>query len=155
MDDKIEMDKVLSESCIDLSMDAKSKDEAILKLVEMLYEEGKISSIDGFLKDIYKREEAGATGIGEGIAIPHGKSSYVEKTSIAIGRITNYIPWESLDDKPVRVIILFAVRDIDKSKHVKLLSNVAIMLCREEVIDRLFTTNDRREVIDLFSNTIG
>ena len=63
-----------------------------------------------FIKALYLREEEGITGIGEGIAIPHGKSSVVAKTAIAIGRNLDGIEWETFDDKPVRVVIMLADR---------------------------------------------
>jgi len=151
MEDKIQIDTVLNESCINLNLKANNKEEALDELVDMLYEFGSITSKEGFLHDIYLREGEGPTGIGGGIAIPHGKSEHVSKTSIAIGRIENFIPWESLDDKPVGLIILFAVRDIDKSKHVKLLSNVAVALSKDEVVKKLFTTDTEVEMMALFN----
>src|SRR5699024_12613503 len=118
MEDKIQIDTVLNESCINLNLKANNKEEALDELVDLLYEFGSITSKEGFLHDIYLREKEGPTGIGGGIAIPHGKSEHVSKTSIAIGRIENFIPCESLEDKHEGLIIYFTVIVIDECNNV-------------------------------------
>ena len=65
-----------------------------------------------------KEEAEGATGIGQGIAIPHGKSPSVRQTVIAAATLADPIPWETLDDRPVEIVILFAVQEGDKNKGI-------------------------------------
>ncbi len=144
---------VLTKDCIDLEMDAHNKDEVFDAMSNMLLRAGKLSSKEEFLKDVYFRESKGSTGIGEGIAIPHGKSGSVLKTSLAMARTKEPIDWESLDDKPVRFIIMFAVRDADKTTvHVKMLGEVAGKLADDGLTERLLTSNDPQEVISFFSH---
>lgn len=150
MSEKFEIDCVMNPSRINLDLKAKNKDEVFKEMSEMFFDDGCINSIDDFIKDLYIREEEGMTGVGDGIAIPHGKSDSVIHTSIAIERANHDIEWNTMDEKPVRVVIMFAVRSVDKTKHVILLSQVAQALCDEDVIEKLLTLKTKEEVINLF-----
>ncbi|QMV16108.1 PTS sugar transporter subunit IIA [Vibrio spartinae] len=144
---------VLNEKLINLNLQAKTKDEVLNELCHMLYDNGCISDVDAFLKDVYLREHEGETGLGSYIAIPHGKSDSVIKTSIAIGKTPHDIAWESLDDLPVRFIILFAVRMIDKSTvHIKLLAHVSELLADDDLLDQLLNIKSKEELFSLFGN---
>ena len=113
---------VITEELIYLEMKAKTKEEVIRELSELLEKNGSITNVDEFLKDVFQREKEGMTGIGNGLAIPHGKSKSVLKTCLAVGKVSTPIKWETLDDQPVQVIILFAVKDTDANTvHIKLL----------------------------------
>ena len=141
---------VMDESRIDLKLKGKTKDEIIEELVDLFDRSGVLCDREQFKKDVYFRESEGVTGMGDGLAIPHGKSKGVEKTCIAIGRSQTPIEWESLDDKPIEVFVMMAVKDTDKSELVSLLSQIAIALCDENVTKKLFVTESPSEVIDLF-----
>ncbi len=143
--------EVMRESCIDLELKGTTKDEIIHEMADLFYKSGVLSSKEQFIKDVYFREAEGPTGIGYGVAIPHGKSDAVLAASVAVGRTRNYIPWESMDEKPVKVFIMFAVNSQDASGMVSLLSQVAVALCDEAVIEQLFTSNSAGEIIELFS----
>lgn len=144
--------KILNENLIQLNMKARTKDEAIQELTECLYKEGNVSDPVAFTKDVYIRESEGKTGLGNHIAIPHGKSDAVQVTSIAFGRTENELVWETPDDEPVQVVILFAVRNADKTTlHLKLLSQVAMALADDDTLAKLLVTKDKREVIQLLS----
>lgn len=148
----MDISKIINENNIKLNIKAQTKGEVLVELVDLLYDDGIISSKESFITDVYKREEEGQTGLENHIAIPHGKSDAVLKTSLAIGRTTNDIPWETLDGKPVRCVILFAVRSVDKTTtHIKLMSKVASALADEQILKRLLTVEDPKDIIDLFS----
>ncbi len=149
---KMDLAGVISSDNIKLEMDATTKDEAIRELTQMLFSTGKIADIDGFIEDVYYRESLGVTGFGNGIAIPHGKSKLVNRTSLAIGRTKEPIEWESLDDEPVTFIILFAVTDADKtSTHIRLLSQVATKLSDDDLCERLKLASTPEEIYQIFS----
>lgn len=146
------IEEVLSENLIVLDMKDRNKEEAIRELAEILYKERKIFDKELFVKDVYLREAEGQTGLGNHIAIPHGKSDAVQVTSIIFGITINDLIWESPDDKPVHVVILFAVRNVDKTTvHLKLLSQVAMALADDETLEKLLTTQDKKEIIRLLS----
>ncbi len=144
--------QVLKKENIIAGLSAQSKNEALEKLVQLLYEGGYLEDMDAFLADVLHREEISTTGIGNGIAIPHGKSSAVKETTVAIGRLTSSLEWESVDDKPVELIVLLAVNDADKTGvHVKLLSEMARKLASEQNCKKLLDAEDAQGIIDVFS----
>ncbi|MCF1627713.1 PTS sugar transporter subunit IIA [Tetragenococcus koreensis] len=147
---------VITEGLIDLDLQAESKEEAILELTNILYKEGLITDVTDFSEDVFLREKEGATGLGQGVAIPHGKSDSVIKTALAIGKTTHPIEWESLDDKPVNIIILFAVRNTEANTlHIKLLQKVAILLADDSFIHALCHVKTKKELLRLLSKEPG
>jgi PTS system fructose-specific IIA component len=148
----MELSRIIDEKLIRLDMETRTKDEMLQQLCEMLYEEQYIENVSDFLKDVYLREEEGQTGLGNHIAIPHGKSKSVVKTSIAIGKSKYDLAWESLDDQPVKVVILFAVKESDKTtKHLKMLSQVAVTLADDGVLEGLLTSKDAESIVNLLT----
>lgn len=143
---------VITEKLIRLEMKAKTKKEAILELSELLKENGIIKDVDDFSSDVFQREKEGITGIGNGVAIPHGKSVSVIQTSLVVGKVENPIPWESLDEQPVKVIILFAVKDTDANTvHIKLLQKVAMLLAEDTIIEKMNQATSKTELMELLA----
>jgi PTS system fructose-specific IIA component len=133
-------------------MMAKSKEEAIEELTDLLVQDGAVINKEDFLKDVWLREEQGSTGFENHIAIPHGKSSGVARTALAMGRTQYEIPWETMDGSDVRCIILFAVCLVDQNAtHIRLLSQVSGSLADEEIIEKLLQENDPQKIIDLLN----
>lgn len=148
----MELNKVIKSETIELNLQGTTKEEILEELTDLLVKDGAISDKEGFLKDVYEREAVSSTGIGSHVAIPHGKSQSVVRTSIAMGRTTHDIEWESLDNKPVKFIILFAVTEEDKNTtHIKLLSKVAGTLADEDVCKELLTVKSTEDIIRIFT----
>lgn len=147
----LDISKVISPALVNLDLQATSKLEVIEELTDLLVETGAVADKDAFIADVLYREE-GKTGLGEGVAIPHGKSASVTSTSIAVGRTKKPVEWESLDDKPVNIIILFAVKNSDATTtHIKLLQKVAILLADDEVIGQFQTVKTKEDLIKLLA----
>ncbi|KAF0855593.1 MULTISPECIES: PTS sugar transporter subunit IIA [Pantoea] len=148
----MDISRILTPRRVNLALSATSKEEAINELTDLLVSDGAISDRAAFIADVWLREAEGSTGFENHIAIPHGKSSAVRQTTLAIGRTQQDIPWETLDGSQVRCIILFAVRLEDQNTtHIRLLSQVASALADDEVIARLLAENDPGNIIRLFS----
>ncbi|MCU5774469.1 fructose PTS transporter subunit IIA [Erwiniaceae bacterium BAC15a-03b] len=148
----MDINKILNANRVTLTMNATTKDEVIQELTELLYQDGALSCKEEFIRDVYLREAEGSTGFENHIAIPHGKSSAVKQTTLAIGRTRQDIAWETLDGSKVRCIILFAVRLEDQNTtHIRLLSQVASALADDEVIAQLLQETDPERIIQLFS----
>ena len=131
--------EVLKKENIVTKLDVKTKEEALSALVDVLCASGNIKNRDEFLKDVLDREAVSTTGIGNGIAIPHGKSTNVSETTVAVGPLLSPVEWKSVDDAPVEFVVLLAVNDNDKTGvHVKLLSEMARKLASEENCKKLF-----------------
>ncbi len=143
---------ILDKKVIDLNMVAENKESAIRHLSGLLYEAGYITDIDGYVKDVFVRESEGITGIGNHVAIPHGKSDYVKEVGIAIGKTKAMIPWESYDEQPIHYIFLFAVpSDNDNAMvHLKLLSELAGKLGNEQTMKKLESCQDFSDLVKAF-----
>ena len=148
----MELKDVLDERIIDLNMEAKNKDEAIRHLAAKLKDANYIGDVEEFVKDIYLRESEGVTGIGNFVAIPHGKSDSVTQVGIAIGKLNNEIEWETLDGNGVKLIFLFAVgKDNENAMiHLKLLAEVARTLGNDEAIEALLKATTVEEFKKVF-----
>ncbi|MBR1858157.1 MAG: PTS sugar transporter subunit IIA [Selenomonadaceae bacterium] len=135
-------------------LNATTKDEALRKMAAKLNEAGYLVDTEGYVKDVYEREKEGKTGIGGYIAIPHGKSSSVQKSGVAIATLDKEIEWETLDDKGVKVIVLFAVGATDEAakEHLKLLAMFARKLGRDAVIEALLKADTAEEIKAAFNN---
>ncbi len=146
----LDIKEVLFDENVCLNLNATTKDEVISEMTEMLYRNQVIEDQKTFIKEIYDRESEGITGIGDGIAIPHGRSKTVKKTVIAVGRADEGISdWETFDNIPVKCIIMFAIRDVDMSQHIMLLSHVAELLLDEDVIQVLHTAKTSKEIVNV------
>ena len=150
----MEVKNIVDLKTIKTNMQAKTKDEVLKELTELLLKNEYITDVDGFMKDIYAREAEGQTGIGGYIAIPHGKSNFVKKIGVAIGIIEEEISWETLDGKGVKGIILFAVGNDNEGaqNHLKLLSLFARKLGNDEVVEKLLQSKKAEDVKEAFSN---
>jgi fructose PTS system EIIA component len=150
--EELDFRKVISEDLIELELQATTKIEAIKELTNLLFVNGCISDEENFIKDVMHREGEGVTGLEKGVAIPHGKSDYVLKTSIAVGRTKGYLEWESMDGNPINIIILFAVKNADSTTtHIKLIQRVAVLLSDEEVIEQFQTLQTKDAFLHVLS----
>lgn len=146
----INISDMITEEIVTLSLKATTKIGVIEELSELLFKHGDIRDKETFVKDVLFRETEGITGIGRNLAIPHGKSSAVLNTTIAIGISEHDIEWESLDGQPIRIVFLFAVRDQDASTvHLKLLQKVAILLANDNFIKKIQTVKTKQSLLDL------
>ena len=147
----IDIKTALDKNRINFHLKGTTKDEILNEIVDIFDKSGVLIDKEQFLKDVYKREEEGPTGMVNNLCIPHGKSDGVLKSCIAVCRSDKLIPWESIDNKPVNVFVMMAIANKDKKELVKVLSRVAIKLCDQEIVEILKTTEDKNIVIDIFS----
>lgn len=151
MNKEIDLSKVIKKSLMIVQSHAQTKDDILKELSMLLEKEGVVNDWKEFLDDVYLREKEGITGIGNNIAIPHGKSKAVIKTTVAVATLENEINWETLDGKGVKVIILFAVQDTDATTtHILLLQKVAILLADDEFLESLKSVSTVDELYKLF-----
>lgn len=150
---KIVISDLLNKSCVLTDLVATSKLEVIEKMTDCLCSEKIITNKEGFIKDVLEREELGSTGFENQIAIPHGKSPWVKETRIAVAKLKAPVDWETMDGSEVRLVILFAVRDIDGGVgHIKVLAKISVALGDDEVVDKLLASDTREELYDLIVN---
>lgn len=149
----MDLSEILSEDIINLDLKGTTKDEVLRELSEHLFEAGYISDVEQFVKDIYVREAAGITGAGNHIAIPHGKSSVVNKITIAVGRSNHMVEWESYDDEPVNLFFLFCVSDDEgfAQNHMRLLAELAGKIGKDSLVADLQKAETPQEVISILT----
>ena len=153
MTKEIDFSKIISKDLLIVDSVSESKQEVLLELANLLEKKEYITNAVNFLDDVYLRESEGITGIGNGIAIPHGKSKAVKKTTVAIAVLKNEINWETLDEKGVKVVILFAVQDTDATTtHILLLQQVAILLANDSFLDSLKEVSSIDQLYQIFVN---
>jgi len=123
---------------ISLSAAPKSKNEALDQIVDLMTESGKINDKEAYRRQVYAREEESTTGIGEGIAIPHGKCDAVSRPGLAAMVVKDGVDFDSLDGEPVTLMFLIAAPNTEDNVHLDVLSKLSMMLMDEE-----FTTSLR------------
>ncbi|EIW8508195.1 TPA: PTS sugar transporter subunit IIA [Klebsiella pneumoniae] len=149
----MDISTVLNVKNIKLNMTARTKEEVIEELTDLLIQDGAVTNKEDFIRDVWLREELGSTGFENHIAIPHGKSSGVSRTALAIGRTQHAIPWETMDGSDVRCVILFAVCLVDQNaNHIRLLAQVSGSLADEDIIAKLLVESDPHKIIALFNS---
>lgn len=152
MEVNMEIKDIIDRHLIITNLKCQTKNEAFQKMSHILLKEDYISDIENFIRDLYVREAEGQTGIGNFIAIPHSKSPFVKKIGVAIAINQTEIPWETLDGKGVKVIVMFAVGDDneDVKEHLKLLSLFARKLGNDSVVENLINSKTVDDVISAF-----
>lgn len=127
------------------------KNDALDQMVELMARSGKINDIAGYRKQVYAREEESTTGIGEGIAIPHGKCDAVNQPGLAAMVVKNGVDFDSLDGEPVTLIFLIAAPNTEDNVHLDVLSKLSVLMMDEDFSNALrnaATVDEFLEIID-------
>ena len=142
---------LINKDAIDLNVKASRKEEVIRKAVELMSHNGNIINKDEYLKLVIKREEEGSTGIGEEIAIPHGKGDSISKPGIAAMVIPNGVDLESLDGKPIKLLFLIAAPDTKDNVHLDVLSRLSTLLMDEKFRKELIDAKSKEEFLNIIN----
>ena len=138
---------LLSEKAINLHGKANSKEEAIIQLVDLMVENENINDKEAYKQAVLKREEEGTTGIGEGIAIPHGKTDAVEKPGLAAMIIPDGVDFKSLDGSPAKLLFLIAAPNTKDNVHLDVLSRLSTLLMDTDFRQALYDAKTPREFL--------
>lgn len=122
---------LLDKRSISLTGAPTSKQEALDQMVELMIQSEKINDKEAYRKEVYRREEESTTGIGEGIAIPHGKGPFVTKPGLAAMVVKDGVDFDSLDGEPVHLIFLIAAPNTKDNVHLDVLSKLSMLLMDE------------------------
>jgi len=127
---------------------------AIVELIDLLVNKGRVrvSDRDSILAALRQREETMSTGIGFGIAIPHASSNCVSEVVAAFGRSSTDIEFDSLDNSPVRFIVLFVVPKDQFQVHLRTLAAIAKFLNDKSVREQLAKAGSSDEILAIFDN---
>jgi len=123
---------LLSKDAIKLNGIANSKQDAINKLVDLMAKNGNLTDKEKYTQVVLKREEEGSTGIGEGIAIPHGKTDAVSRPGLSAMVINDGVEFDSLDGQPAKLLFLIAAPNTKDNVHLDVLSRLSTLLMDTE-----------------------
>ena len=145
---------LLSADQIIPEMRATERWAAIVELIDLLVQKGRVrgSDRDSIVSALRQREETMSTGIGFGIAIPHASSNCVSEVVAAFGRSSTGIEFDSLDNSPVRFIVLFVVPKDQFQVHLRTLAAIAKFLNDKSVREQLAKADSSDEILAIFDN---
>lgn len=139
--------ELLKKDTIILDIKSTAKGDVIEELVSKLDEAGRLESREGYKEAILARESQSTTGIGEGIAIPHAKTSAVKTPAIAFGRAINGVDYESLDGQPAHLIFMIAASEGANNAHLETLSRLSMLLMDNDFRETLLKAESIEEVL--------
>lgn len=141
--------ELLGKDTIKLNLKANSKMEVLDQLVDVLYDAGRLNDKELYKEEILKRESLSSTGIGEGIGIPHGKTSAVKKASLALGIFRDGVDFDSLDGAPVNIVFMIAAPEGANNEHLETLSRLSVLLMNPEFKEGLLSSKVPEDVFSL------
>ncbi len=130
-----------------LNLKSARKDASIIEMAEMLHKKQIIRDEKDFTEKVFRRENLGSSGIGQGVAIPHARTAQVRETKIAFGRSIKGIEFESLDEKPVHLIFLIASPRSDNELYLGTLARLSQLLIGESFRETLLKAGTKEEIL--------
>ena len=143
---------ILTPASIKVPLTATDKKAAIFELVETLRTAGKVVDAQQLKDAVWSREQARTTGIGHGLAIPHGKSTCVRELAMAIGKPATPMDFSAIDQKPVHMIVLLASPVDRTSDHIQALAKISRLMTNAEFRDRVYGAESAAEMYELFQS---
>lgn len=141
--------KILQPTCVKVPLEGKDKKSVITELVDLLDGNGALLDKEMALNAVLVREQTKSTGIGSGIAIPHGKCAAVKELVMAIGLASEAIDFESVDGKPVKIIFLLVSPADQTGPHIQALAKISRLMLDAEFKDELEGASSAEEVYEL------
>lgn len=144
---------LLSEESIELNVEAKDKNDIIDKMTRLMLKTGRINNLEEYKKLVLKREEEGSTGVGEEIAIPHGKGECVTEPGLVAMVVPNGVDYDALDGKPVKLLFMIAAPNTSDNVHLNVLSRLSTMLMDSNFKNKLISAKSKEEFLKIIDET--
>ena len=141
---------VLEEQFVRTNLPGNSKEDIIDSMISLIGNSKNVLDKEKVRQAIFEREKIMSTGVGNGFAIPHGKTDAVKDIVAAFAITEHPVNYQALDDQPVRLVFLLVGRDSLVGPHIKLLSRISRLMNKEEFRRELLTSKTPKDVIDLF-----
>lgn len=142
----MQLEQILKPEFINADLSAKSRDEALAEMVETVIRSGVEMNNSSIVDILKQREQLGSTGIGEGVAIPHGKTAAVNRIIVAFGRSTEGISYDALDGKPVHLLFLLLAPENSAGQHLKILAKISRMLKEADFRQKLLDASSQMDL---------
>lgn len=149
--DGVELKEKLDEQLILFDFEAENKVDALKKIAHMMYATNKIDDEESYVDGLLEREKEYATGIGNGIAIPHCKKECVREAAFTLVKLKDSIDWGSGDGIPVKYVIMLAAPDDETNPHIDMLAALARKLMDQEFRQSLLNANTIDDIKKIFN----
>ena len=143
--------QILQPTCIKTPLAGSNKEDAIEELINLLADNGQLNDRGEALEAVLAREQTRSTGIGSGIAIPHGKCTAAKELVMAIGIAAEPIEFDSIDNKPVNILFLLVSPPDQTGPHIQALARISRLMLDEQFKSQLEKATSPEEVYDLIS----
>ena len=143
--------EIVDESCIKVDVESTDKEDAIAELVELLVRAGKVTDRDGVLESLYRREEEGSTGIGQGVAIPHAKHESISELIACIGISREGVDFDATDGEPVHLLLLIMAEPDNPGPHLACLAEIARLIKTQGFTRRITECDTPAKVLEVIS----
>ena len=148
--------KIIEQDLIELQLETTDKKTAIQQLAQLLQQAGRVGDGAEFIAAVEAREAVASTGIGFGLAIPHGKSAAVQTASVAFGRSQAGIEWQAHDGEAVQLVFLIAVpQQAATNQHLKILAALSRKLMHEEFRRQLLECSEPTTVLSVLQEVLN
>lgn len=144
---------LLSKDGIELNVNAKDKNDIINKMTKLMLKTGRITDLNAYTELVLKREEEGSTGVGEEIAIPHGKGDCVTEPGLVAMVVPNGVEYDALDGKPVNLLFMIAAPNTSDNVHLDVLSRLSTMLMDADFKNKLISAKSKEEFLNIINET--
>ena len=143
------LSEILRSDCVKVPLTAQAKQDAISELIDLLCDRTDIGASRELMQAVWQREQTRTTGIGHGVAIPHGKSADCDKLCMAVAKPAAPIEFGSIDGRPVDLIFLL-ISPLDQTgPHIQALATISRMLTDETLRAALKRSSSAQEMYDL------
>jgi fructose-specific phosphotransferase system IIA component len=143
--------QILQPTCVKVPLEGRDKNSVITELVDLLDKNGLIQDRQTVLDAVFTRERTRSTGIGSGIAIPHGKSNAVRELVMALGLASDPIDFDSVDKRPVSIVILLVSPADQTGPHIQALARISRLMLDEDFKRALENVHSAKEAYELMS----
>jgi len=143
---------ILSPECIRSPLIATDKRGAINELVDLLAASDRVKDAEALKEAVWTREQTRTTGIGHGLAIPHGKCETMKDLAMAIGRPAEPLEFEAIDGQPVRLVVLLASPPDRTSDHIQALAQISRLVSMEDFRKQIYAAETGEQIFELLKD---
>jgi len=147
---KINIGDILDIRSIVVGLEVKDKNELLDTMVELAAESGNILDVEEARERVFAREKLMSTGVGNGVALPHAKTNKIKKTVGAFAVLSEPVDYDSLDEEPVKIVLLILGKETNVGEHLKLLSNISKLLGKESFIGDILNAETSDDILEIF-----
>ena len=148
MNNVLKISELINEDFI-IDIKSDNKQDALSELLQVICRNPKITDCLIFKKEIFNREKLMSTGIGYEIAIPHARHKTIDDFVMALGRKKDGLEYESIDDKPVKLIFMIGASDTQDKDYIRLLARLVLRLKNKTFVNKILAAEDPKEIYHL------